>query len=397
MKKHFDTLIIVGLTILLTRLLISSSTTVPEQYKTEFKKEYGVYALELPLDIDFAGEKVPMHREDVRERLDRELLINTYWQSNTILLIKRANRWFPLIEEILKQNGVPDDFKYIALIESGFLNLTSPAGAKGYWQFMEKTGEKYGLEINSSIDERYHVKKASQAACDYFNEAYGLFNNWTLASASYNMGIAGVNRQLKKQQVNDYYNLLLNIETSRYVFRILALKEIFSHHEKYGFHFLASHLYQPYQTRLIRVDTTIENLVDFAIANTTTFRELKILNPWLKNNTLPNKSRKIYDLELPLEQHKLKRKKYFVHESLKVREYKTDKSFEKKIEAPKRERDSLIFHVVKKREDIHSIAKHYGVDIAEIQLWNEIDDDFVRKGQQLKIFVERKGSEQKTK
>lgn len=395
MKKYFDTAILVGLTIVFTRLLISSTSTIPEQYKNEFEEEYGVYALELPSEIDFAGEAVPLNNEDVRERLDRELLVNTYWQSNTILLIKRANRWFPVIEPILKQNGIPDDFKYIALIESGFLNLTSPSGAEGFWQFLEATGKIYGLEINASVDERYHVKKATQAACDYFKEARGRFNNWTLAAASYNMGIGGVNRQLTKQQVNSYYELLLNIETSRYVFRILALKEIFSNHDKYGFHFLASHLYQPYQNRIIRVDSSIDNLVDFALANSSTYRELKIMNPWLQNNSLPNRSRKIYEIELPIPA--TKRKKYFVHESLQVREFKNEKSAEKAIEVPKIVKDSLIFHVVKKHEDLNSIAKHYGADVAEIQSWNEIYDDFVRKGQELRIYVERKGSEQKTK
>ncbi|MBT3301083.1 MAG: transglycosylase SLT domain-containing protein [Bacteroidetes bacterium] len=389
MKKYFDSLIIVGLTIILTRLLISSTSTAPEQYKSEFEKEYGVYALEMPNKIDFSGEIVPLEVDDIKERLDRELLVNTYWQSNTILLIKRANRWFPVIEPILKQNGIPDDFKYIAVIESGFLNLTSPSGAEGFWQFLDGTGKGYGLEINSSIDERYHVKKATQAACDYFKEAYSRFNNWTLVAASYNMGMGGVNRQLTKQHVSSYYDLLLSIETSRYVFRILALKEIFTHHDKYGFHFLASHLYQPYDTRIIRVDSTIDNLVEFAQANGSTYREIRIMNPWLQNNKLPNKSRKIYEIELPNKHSK--RKKFFVHESLKVEKFIPEKKKKEEIEIPLVTKDSLIIHVVKKQENINSIAQKYGANIAEIQSWNNMYDDFVRKGQKIKIYLEKKG------
>jgi membrane-bound lytic murein transglycosylase D len=389
MKKYFDTLIIIGLTVLLTRLLISSTSTAPEQYKNEFEKEYGVYALELPTQLDFAGENVPLDIDDVKERLDRELLVNTYWQSNTLLLIKRANRWFPVIEPILKENGIPDDFKFVAMIESGFLNLTSPAGAKGFWQFIEPTGKNYKLEINNYVDERYHVRKATQAACDYFKEAYGYFKNWTLVAASYNMGMGGVNRQLKKQKVSSYYDLLLNLETSRYVFRILALKEIYTHHDTYGFHFLATHLYQPYQTRIVRVDTTIDNLVEFALNNSSTYRELKILNPWLKNNKLPNRSRKIYEIELPLLE-KPKNKEIFVHESLTVSKIKEKEKEEESISEPRIEKDSLVIHVVKKRENIQEIAERYGAEINEIRNWNNMYDDFIRKGQELKIYLERK-------
>ncbi len=187
-----------------------------------------------PNQIDFAGEQAPLNVSDVRERLDRELLVNAYLDATTLLIIKRANRAFPVIEPILKQYGVPDDFKYLAVIESGLVNVVSPAGARGVWQFMPDTGKQYGLEINELVDERYHLVKSTEAACKYLLWAKSKLGSWTLAAASYNAGVAGVNKQMTFQGVDSYYDLLLNDETSRYVFRILALKEIMQHPAQYG-------------------------------------------------------------------------------------------------------------------------------------------------------------------
>ena len=186
---------------------------------------YNVYALDLPKELDFAGERVPLEIPDVYERLDREFLVNTYWQSNGLLLIKRSNKYFPIIEPILKRNGVPDDFKYLALIESGLLDVVSPSGASGFWQFMKAAAIEHGLEVNNNVDERYHLEKATQAACDYLKKAKQSTGSWTMAAAAYNAGIAGMNNQVTAQQTSNYYDLWLNTETSRYIFRILAVKE----------------------------------------------------------------------------------------------------------------------------------------------------------------------------
>ena len=274
------------------------SANAPE-YKDNFFNNYKVYAIDLPDKIDFAGEQVPLNDPDVYERLDREFLVNAYWQSNGLLLIKRANKYFPIIEPILKRNNIPDDFKYLALIESGLTNAVSPSGASGFWQFMKAAAQEYGLEVNDQVDERYHLEKATQAACDYLNRAKRSTGSWTMAAAAYNAGVAGMNKQTSFQQTDNYYDLWLNTETSRYVFRILAVKEIMKNPKKYGFIFETKHLYNELPTYNIMVDGSIENLTDFAKSYNITYKDLKIYNPWLRDRKLDNKSNKTYYIKIP--------------------------------------------------------------------------------------------------
>ncbi|RRO13882.1 lytic transglycosylase domain-containing protein [Flavobacteriaceae bacterium 14752] len=264
-----------------------------------FEKNYNVFSLELPKNMNFAGEPVPLDQPDIYERMDRELLVNTYWQSNGILMIKRAKKYFPLIEPILKANGVPDDFKYLAVAESGLTDVVSPAGATGFWQIMESTGEEYGLEINSNVDERYHIEKSTQVACEYLKEAKEKFGTWTLAAASYNVGMAGISNQMERQKIEGYYNLLLNEETERYVFRILAIKEILSHPKKYSFNIDENHLYKQIETKTVQVDTPITDIPDFAKIFGLNYKQFKIHNPWLRDNYLVNRSGKVYQIKIP--------------------------------------------------------------------------------------------------
>ena len=217
------------------------------------------------------------------------------------MLQKRAKKYFPIIEQILKENNIPDDFKYLALIESGLENVTSPAGAKGFWQILKSTGREYGLEVNDGIDERYHLEKSTHAACKFLNSAYQKFGSWTLAAASYNMGKSGIQRQLNRQKQNDYYDLILNQETSRYVFRILAIKEILENPRKYGFNLIKSDYYQAIECKEVRVDTTVSNLADFAQLHGINYKVLKLHNPWLRQAYLPNKSRREYFIKIPKE------------------------------------------------------------------------------------------------
>jgi membrane-bound lytic murein transglycosylase D len=268
-------------------------------YKEDFRKNHKTYAIDIPEKVDFAKESVPVNMYDVRERLDRELLINVYWQSNTVLMIKRANRWFPVIIPILRQNKIPEDFKYLALIESEFINRTSPAGAEGFWQFLKDTGLKYDLEINDEIDERFNVEKATEAACKYFNEAFKKYNNWTMAAASFNRGITGIDKQIERQKVNNFYDLLLNEESSRYIFRILAIKIIMMHPTEYGFYLRKKDLYPPIPFKFITVDSSITNLANFAFNNKINFKILKGFNPWLRDNFLNNKEKKLYKIKIP--------------------------------------------------------------------------------------------------
>ena len=252
-----------------------------------------------PTAIDFAGEKAPLQIADVRERLDRELLVNANLHSTTILIMKRANRAFPIIEPILKQYGVPDDFKYLAVIESALTNAVSPSGAKGVWQFMPETAKEKGMEVNEGVDERYHLQKATEAACKYLVAAKQKFGNWTLAAASYNGGMNGVNTKIVEQQVTDYYDLLLTDETSRYVFRILALKEIMKHPELYGFEVDKNEMYDNIPTKTIEVDSSITDLAVFAKKQGINYKILKIHNPWLRDKKLSNPTKKKYVIEIP--------------------------------------------------------------------------------------------------
>jgi len=264
------------------------------------KEKYTIFAIPKPTsNIYFANERVPLENSDIWERYDKELLKNTYWQSNTLLLFKRAAKYFPIIEPILKKNNIPNDFKYLALIESGLENVSSPAGAEGFWQIMKTTAKEFNLEVNSEVDERYHIEKSTQVACDFLNSAKKKFGSWTLAAAAYNMGKSGLLKQMNRQKSYSYYDLLLNNETSRYVFRILAIKEIIENPKKYGFQFRSEDLYKNIPTYLVMVDTTINSWADFSKDYGINYKILKLHNPWLRESYLKNKLNKKYFLEIP--------------------------------------------------------------------------------------------------
>jgi len=293
MKRIYHVLLMIGF------LGIAGLFTYSTSKETVVKDK--IELVGLPTEIDFAGEAAPLTIVDVRERLDREMIINTNLHSSTTLIFKRASRAFPVIEPILKKYGVPDDFKYLAVIESGLVNAVSPAGARGVWQFMPETAKEKGMEVNDFVDERYDLEKSTEAACRYLLEAKNKFGNWTLAAASYNGGMFGINKQLESQQVTDYYDVLLTEETSRYVFRILALKEIMQNPAKYGFDIPKDQLYYPIEIKKIEIDTPIANLSSFAKGMGINYKILKLHNPWLRDKKLDNKSNKKYILEIPTE------------------------------------------------------------------------------------------------
>ncbi|MFT6699819.1 MAG: membrane-bound lytic murein transglycosylase D [Porticoccaceae bacterium] len=267
---------------------------------TNTHQNYKIRALKLPSNLNLAGERVPLEKPDVKERMDRELLVNTYWQSNGILLFKRANKYFPIIEPLLKKHGLPDDFKFLALAESGFTDETSTVGAAGIWHFMNATGKEYGLEINNNVDERYNIEKSTKVAAEYLKNAKNRFGSWTLAAAAYNAGNYGISRRLEAQKVTNYYDAKLPNETERYVFRVLALKEIISNPEKYGFVFEKDDLYTTKKTYTVKVDTAITNITSFAKGFGMNYKEFKIHNPWLRENKLNNRSRKLYEIKIPV-------------------------------------------------------------------------------------------------
>ncbi len=272
-----------------------------ENFEKKLINDYNVYALQVPDDLSFAGEALPLKNPDILERMDRELLVNTYWQSNGLLMFKRAKKYFPVIEPILAKHDIPDDFKYLAVIESGLTNAVSPAGARGVWQIMKTTGRENGLEVNDNVDERYHLEKATEVACKYLLRAKEDLGSWTLAAAAYNAGNSGISRRLKEQNVTGYYDLLLGEETGRYVFRIVALKEILSHPDKYGFNFREKDLYSHIPTFKVEVDTAVTDFTQFAEKFGINYKILKLHNPWLREPHLNNKSRKQYFIEIPKE------------------------------------------------------------------------------------------------
>lgn len=268
-------------------------------HQRAFNDGYRIFSLTLPDELSLCDEAVPLEKLDVRERLDRELLVNTYWQSNTLLAHKRAARWFPVIAPILAREGVPDDLKYLALIESGLTNVVSPMGATGFWQFMKETAIQHGLEVNGEVDERYNVVRSTEAACRYLKESRAKYGSWAMAAASYNLGPGGVEKQIGRQGTNDYYAMQLPEETSRYVFRMLAMKEIITDPERYGFHLRSKDLYEPYRTRAVEITGPIEDLAAWAVRQGTNYRTLKLLNPWLRDNKLTNAKGRTYTVLLP--------------------------------------------------------------------------------------------------
>ncbi len=257
-------------------------------------------ALDLPDSLSFAGEPVPLHLADVRERLDREMHINAYWHTNTIFLLKRAHRWLPQIAEVLAAEGIPDDFKYIPAIEGAFLNDISPKAAVGFWQFKKDAAREFGLEVTRQVDERYDPIKSTRAACKYFRKAYAKFGNWTLVAASFNRGRAGIIRAMDKQKVDNYYDLMLNDETARYVFRILAAKEIIEHPHRYGFQVAEEQLYNREEVNYVEVAGDIPNWVDWAKARGINFKLLKRHNPWIQGDHLTVSRGKKYQVAIPV-------------------------------------------------------------------------------------------------
>lgn len=268
--------------------------------KIVVEKEVRFEAVELPEAVSFAGEPMPLHRFDVKEALDRELLSNAYFHSQTIRFIKMAPRYFSIIEPILKEQGIHEDFKYLAVAESSLdPRAVSPARAVGFWQFMKGTASDYGLEVNKEIDERYHIEKATYAACDYLKDAYEKFGSWTMVAASYNRGMNGVQRQIDRQKTDDYYDLLITTETARYVYRIVALKLILENPEKYNFYIQEDEKYPVIPTREVEINGAVESFADFAKEHGISYKLLKDFNPWLRENHLTNPKKKKYVVKIP--------------------------------------------------------------------------------------------------
>jgi hypothetical protein len=256
--------------------------------------------VEIPDSVSFAGEPMPVDRFDVKEALDKELLSNAYFHSQTLRYMKLAPRYFSIIEPILKEKGIHEDFKYLAVAESGLdPRAVSPARAVGFWQFLTGTARDYGLEVNNEIDERYHIEKATYAACDYLQSSYKKFGSWALVAASYNRGVTGIKRQLERQKTNDYYDLLITTETARYVYRIVALKLIMENPERYNFNVSEEDKYPIIPTKEVEITGAVASFADFAKEHGISYKLLKDFNPWLRESSLINSRKKKYVVKIP--------------------------------------------------------------------------------------------------
>lgn len=298
-KALFTSIIIICIGFIVS--IISSGFGNEKPTPLQGDEIYQVGSVIIPDSVSFAGERMPLENFDTRESLDRELLTSSYRHSSTILIMKRANRYFPVIEKILKEYNIPEDFKYLTMAESELSNMISPAGATGFWQIMEATGREEGLEINSEIDERYNLEKSTVFACKYFLKSYEKYGNWTLTAASYNGGRNGIDEQINIQGEYNYYDLLLNEETARYIFRVVAYKIIEHNPDNYGFNISNQDVYPEIPYQEVKVDSAVTSFADFAKSYGTNYKTLKLMNPWLRKPYLTNKAKKTYLIKIPVE------------------------------------------------------------------------------------------------
>lgn len=302
-KSALTALVLIGTIIIILSIAqgFKGFNNSPEKEIPSIDTIYSIRSFKLPDNVIFAGDKMPLDNFDTRESLEREILISAYRHSSTILIIKRANRYLPMIEKILRKNNIPDDFKYLVAAESEYSNMISPVGATGFWQIMPETGREEGMEINTVVDERYDVEKSTQFACEYFQKSYEKYGDWTLAAASYNGGRSGINEQIEIQQQNNYYDLLLSEETARYIFRAVAYKLVITDPERYGFNIGKDDLYPELNYFEVKVDSAITNFSDFAEKFGTNYKMLKFLNPWLRKPYMTPKPNKEYLIKIPVE------------------------------------------------------------------------------------------------
>jgi len=351
---------------------------------------FSVLGLNIPKNLDFCGEKIPSNDLEIKADLEKEFFNNNYWKSNSKVLFRKAQRWFPYIEPILKQEGIPDDFKYLAVIESHLSNVVSPVGAAGFWQLVPVTAGYFGLEVNSEVDERYDVEKATHAACQHLKQAYRVFNNWTLSAAAYNRGIGGILKAMKQQNTNSYYELLLNSETGSFVYRILAYKTLFSSPEHFGIKKRKWNYFPKIPYKVYMVDSSITNISNFANHIGSTVGTIRLYNPWLLQNTLTNPGKKMYQIKIPkgagdysdyardLMTEGSDLATYFGHPS----------SIEKmNLDSVTLLGSTTIYHVVKVEEPLKNLAGFFNVNEDDLRKWNNLGEAInASVGQTLTIY-----------
>lgn len=309
MKNNRNKFVLVALGSLIIGVGIGSAFQTASQYisfnlnqavTADVSIDHAGGAPKLPVKLDFAGESVPLNDIEVRERLDREVIVNSFRHSSTLILLKKANQWLPTLRRILNEQNIPEDFLYLAMAESDLSHVTSPSNAAGFWQFLKPTAQEYGLIVNDEVDERFHIEKSTYAACKYLKDSYNKLGSWTLAAAGYNRGIAGIGRDAESQGSKNFYDLYLNTETSRYVFRILALKLIHQNPSAYNFKISSSDLYEPYKYREVEVSGAVNSWIEFAKQNGTSYKELRRHNAWIRSSSMKNIAKNTFKVKIPV-------------------------------------------------------------------------------------------------
>ncbi len=391
-------LILTGLFFLIfcgTYVVVKSFVYPPATNQIAYhNNNFNVLGLNIPPDLHFCGEPVPSNNYGIRTALEKEFFSSAYWKTTSMVFFNKAKRWFPYIEPILKKEGLPDDFKYLCVIESHLSNVTSPAGAAGFWQLVPVSARHYGLEVNDYVDERYHVEKATVAACKHIKQAYANFNNWTLAAAAYNRGIGGIRNALRSQKADNYFDLMLNPETGSFVYRILAYKTLLKNPEHFGIKRTQLRYASKIPYKVFKVDTTISDLADFAKHIGVNLVTLRIFNPWLLRSSLPNPGGKVYELRVP----KSDNVDYTAYARDLVPEGDVLLPYVKKTEviarAPAAEVDTLlqrkIRYVVRVDEPITNLAAFFKVKETDICKWNNLEASASAvRGQTLVIHLPR--------
>ena len=360
----------------------------PDEYPSYQNNNFSVFGLNIPRDLSFCDEKIPTNDYALKDNLEKEFFKNKQWKNNAGYLFSKAQKWFPYIEPILKKEGVPDDFKYVAVIESHLSNAVSPAGAAGFWQLVPSTARHYGLIVNDNVDERLEVEKSTHAACKLIKYAYSIFKNWTLTAAAYNLGVGGIQNALAKQKTNSYYDLLLNRETGSFIYRILAYKTLFSNPENLGLKKKALKYYNKIPVKIVKVDSSITNLGHFAKAVQSNIALIKLFNPWLLSDHLSNPDHHEFEIKIP----KQSNADYSSYYSDLIKSEIADSNAVQiaVTDSLSGHEENVINHLVVESETLKDIAEFYDINETELKAWNNLTDSVkIKPGERLIIKLKK--------
>jgi membrane-bound lytic murein transglycosylase D len=389
-RKNYSRIILSLVALILLQLIVFYfKNGFGDNYASYQNNNFSVFGLNIPRNLSFCDEKIPTNDYALKDNLEKEFFKNKQWKNNAGYLFSKAQKWFPYIEPILKKEGVPDDFKYVAVIESHLSNAVSPAGAAGFWQLVPTTARHYGLIVNDDVDERLEVEKSTHAACKLIKYAYSIFKNWTLSAAAYNLGVGGIQNALAKQKSDNYYDLLLNHETGSFIYRILAYKTLFANPENLGLKKKSLKYYPKVPVKIIKVDSSIISLNHFAKSVKCNIALLKLFNPWLLGDKLNNPDKHIYEFKIP-------KKSDADYSSYYTDLIKSEIIDSNSVQLAVRDsvsiaEENVINHLVNANENLKDIAEFYDVNEVDLKVWNNLKDtSILRVGEKLIIKLKKK-------